>query len=138
MKKLLILITVLCFPLMAFAQEVVQPVVDLATEVPVQDFMAFLIKSMGGMKGASTLAIVGIVLQGLLMLTRTRLLDKYTSGKKLLIVYGLSMVAGVVALMSQGLDIQAALIHSNSLAAYQVMFHEVVKKFNDKDNKSPA
>lgn len=142
MKKFILVLSVLLLPVMAFAQEVAQavvaPVVDLAVEVPVQDLLSFLLKSMGGMKGASTIAIVAVALQGLLLAFRTRLLDKFAGKYKLMIVYSLSMIAGIVALMSQGVDIQTALVHSNSMAAYQVFFHQIMKHVSEKKNDQKA
>ena len=134
MKKLVLSLGILLMPVLAFSSVPV----DLSQEVPVQDFLAFLIQSMGGMKGASTLAVVAIILQGALILFRTSLLDKFSGKYKLLIVYALSLVGGIVALMTQGIDFNAALIHSNSLAAYQVFFHQVIKHVAEKKNESPS
>lgn len=104
-----------------FAQEVV--------ELPMDQFLSDLIASLGGFKGASAMGIVAIVVQLLMKLSKTKL-GEYAGRYKLLVVYGLTVVAGVLSLMTAGhLSFMAALIHANSLAAFQVLGHEVVDQF---------
>jgi hypothetical protein len=140
--KYLSILCVYLFSVVAFGQEVaapaIQPVADLSQNIEVQDFLSFLVQSMGGLKGASSLAIVAMIVQGLVMVMRLKFADKFVHGYKLLIVYGLSMVGGVLTLMSQGIDLQAALIHANSMAAYQVFFHQVIKQIAEKKNDTKA
>lgn len=133
--KLLLIFSVLMLPIFGLAQEVIQPVVDLAQPLQIQDFLQLLISSMGGVKGASSLAIVGVVIQCLMGFIRLSFSDKFF-GKinKMVVIYGLSVVGGVIALMSQGISLQAALIHANSLAAYQVFLHQAIKQYADKKN----
>ena len=134
MKKWFLMIAVIfgftMTSLVAFAQEVLP-------EVPTQDFISFLIQSLGGLKGAGTLAIVAAVVQILIMFLKTPLfgqLFKNVSGSiKLLIVTALSLVGGVVGLMSvEGLTIGAALVHSTTLTAFTVLAHQLYKQFIEK------
>jgi len=60
------------------------------------------------------------------------MLPKLTGAKKLLIVSVLSVVGGLIALMSEGSTFVMALLHSTTLAALQVfanqIFQQVVNK----------
>ena len=130
MKLLLSFLFAMVFSAVAFAQEVLP-------EVATQDFITFLVQSLGGIKGVSTLALVGIVVQILVMFLKTPLFGqifKNVSGPiKLLIVSALSLIGGVSALMSvEGLTIGAALIHSSTLTAFTVLLHQVYKQFIEK------
>ena len=111
---------VLLWSFSVFAQtDLSQPVADL-------EFMQLILTSVGGMKGASTLAIVAGVIQILMALFRTR----FISGKyKLMTVYLLSLLGGVIGLKMQGLSLGAAFLHANSLAALQVLGNQAYKQF---------
>ena len=116
-----------CLALAQIADPVIPPVTDT-------DFIGFLIQSLGGLKGASTLAIVAIVVQILIKFLGTDLFGKVfknvSGAVKLLIVTGLSLVAGVVGLMSvEGLTIGAALVHSTTMTAFMVFANQLYKQF---------
>lgn len=118
----------LFFSMTTFAQDVV---------VPTQEFIMFLLQSLGGIKGASTLAIVGVVLQILFQFLHTPLFGsvfkKIDSSDKLLVILFLSMASGVVSLMlSSGLSFVAALLHSTTLTAFSVFANQLYKKFVEK------
>jgi len=140
--KFFAVLCVLLFSVVGFAQEAATLVMspDLTQTVEVQDFLKFLVESLGGVKGASSLAIIALVVQAVLLLVRMKFADKVTKGYKLIIVYSLSMIGGILALMSQGVDLQTALFHANSLAAYQVLFHQAIKIYADKkdDTQKPS
>lgn len=117
-------------PMICLAQEVLP-------EVPTQDFIGFLLQSLGGLKGMSTLAVVGVVVQLLIQFLKTPLcaqVFKAVSGPtKLLIVTGLTLVAGVVSLMSvEGLSLGAAIVHSTTLSAFMVFGNQIYKQFIEK------
>lgn len=132
MKKFIALFSFIFFFLMVsvptFAQEVI---------VPTQDFIMALLQSIGGIKGASTLTIVGIVLQVLFQFMHTPLFGsvfkKVDGAKKLLIILFLTLVSGVVSLMqTSDLSLSAALIHSSTLAAFSVFANQLYKQFVEK------
>jgi hypothetical protein len=127
MKLFLSFVFMMLFPFMVFAEDA--PVV-----VPNQEFLGFLIQSIGGFSGASTLVAVGLVVQILMKFIGTPwadLLFGAASGKwKLLIVAVLSLAGGVLGLMTAGgLTLGAALVHSATLTAVMVLFNQVYKQF---------
>jgi hypothetical protein len=133
MQRAMMIFQVLLFfslPMICFAQ-------DALPEVPTQDFIGFLLLSIGGLKGAGTLAIVGTAVQILLKFLATPLcgqLFKNLSGAwKLTIVSFLSMVGGITSLMmTSNLTLGAALFHSATLTAFMVFANQVYKQFIEK------
>ncbi len=116
------LVTLLLLPAIAFAQASMPS--DLTTD---QALTAFL-QSLGGLKGAGTMAIVLVIVQTVMLFFRTPL--AIFAGKyRLLIVAGLSLVGGFVGLLAGGLDWKLALMHSSVLGAVQVFGHQVVNQF---------
>lgn len=101
-------------------------------------FLKALMESIGSFKGASTLMMVALVLQLLMLFFRTQL-AAFAGKWKLLVVYGLSLFGGVLALKATvpGMEWLAAFLHSNSLAAMQVLAHQVKKQFWDKKDEAP-
>ena len=101
------------------------------------EFIKFLIQSIGGISGASTLVIVGIVVQVLMKFLSApisgNLLGALNGNLKLLVVSGLSLVGGTVGLMSiEGLSFLSALVHSTTLNALLVFGHQIYKHFIEK------
>jgi hypothetical protein len=111
------------FPVAAIAQAASLPV-DLST----QDALGQLLSSLGGVKGASALGIIAVVLQAIMLFFRTPLAN-FAGKWRFLIVAGTSLVAGTVALIATGTPVLAALAHANTLAATQVFFHQLVTQF---------
>lgn len=95
---------------------------------PTGDELIKLLQSVGGLKGASALAIAVVAVQALLLFFRSSF-AKFSGASQLLIVNALTLVAGVLALkVSGGVEWSAALLHSQTLAALQVFFHQVLKQ----------
>jgi hypothetical protein len=118
-----LLFFVFCFA--AWAQgEVIVP--------PTGDELLKLVQSLGGIKGAGVLAIVAVVVQALLLFFRSSF-AKFAGATQLLIVNGLTLVLGVVSLKATGsIEWSAALLHSQTLAALQVLGHQVLKQITKK------
>jgi enamine deaminase RidA (YjgF/YER057c/UK114 family) len=91
-----------------------------------EELLKFL-QSIGGLKGAGSLAIAVVAVQGLILFFRSSF-AKFSGASQLLIVNGLSLVAGVIALKASGVELSAALLHSQTIAAVQVFLHQVVKQ----------
>lgn len=139
LSSLFTVIAVFCFSLIglnsfAFAQDVSIP------EVTNDAFVQMLLASMGGFKGATALVIVGIAIKILIAFLGTPLFGsifkKVTGQIKLLIVSGLSIIAGVITQMSLGVTFTAALLQGASLATILVFLNQVYKQFFDKDKET--
>lgn len=127
-KKLGWTLCLVLLPMTVFAQELSQ-ITDLEF---LQNFLSFV----GGLKGAGALASVAAGVQLVMKLIQTpffaKMLPKITSAQKLLMVTGLSVVGGVLALMSTGSTLLQALLHSTTLAALQVFGNQLFKQFVEK------
>jgi hypothetical protein len=121
------------FALTTFAHATGEIPAPLSTD----EFLGALLASLGGLKGASTMGIVVIAVQLLMKLAMTKAGD--LAGKwKLTIVFLLTLVSGVLGLVYKDhLSIAAALLHSTTLAALQVLAFQVIKQFSE-DPSKPA
>lgn len=133
MKKYLLLAIALfgaLFGVLCFGQE--------SVPMPPQDFLLLLIQSIGGLKGASALVIAGTITQLLIKALSLSFVDgwftKIAGAGKLIIVYGLTLVSGVLALMMTGVSLGAALVHSTTLSALMVFMNEIYKHFVKEQN----
>lgn len=124
----------------AVAETAASPEVQgVAVEVdPNLTFMQLLLKSIGDMKGATTIAIVAIVIQLLLKILDLPIVGSWFSGTKgktkLLIVGGLSFLLAPVTLVSTlGMDWGAALTHTTTLTAFMVFINQVYIQFVKKE-----
>lgn len=129
MKKYFSLILLLLFTgVFVFAQEGTPPAVS-----PTEDFLKLLMESIGGMKGASALAISALVVQLLIKLLKLPLVDGFFSKLagtwKLVIVMSMTLISGVLSLMVSGVSFGAAVIHSTTLSAFMVLGNEIYKHF---------
>lgn len=118
------LLSILLIALPAFAQEIVPPS---------QDELMQLFASLGGLAGMKAIAIAAFVVQAVMLLLRSKLsevLGKY----RLLVVYGISIIAGVLSLIASGVNVGAAFVHANTLAAFGVFFNQIYKQFVTKSS----
>lgn len=114
------------FASLAIAQDVIVP--------PSGEELKALLAALGGLKGASSMAIVAIVVQALLFFFRSSF-AKFSGAWQLLIVNFLTLVGSFIALKSQGMDVLAILTHSQVLTAGQVFLHQLFKKFTKEPTK---
>lgn len=88
------------------------------------------------------LAVVGVLVQAVMLLLRTpavvKVIGEKTGKWRLLAVSFLSLVGGVAALRSQGMDWGASLAHSSTLAAFQVFLHSLYKELAPAPAPAPA
>jgi enamine deaminase RidA (YjgF/YER057c/UK114 family) len=118
--KMLCLLIGLLLAFAALAQgEVIAP--------PTGDELVTFLQSLGGLKGAGSIAIIVIAVQGLLLFFRSSF-AKFSGAFQILIVNGLTLIAGVIALKAQGMELSVALLHSQTIAAFQVFAHQVLKQ----------
>ena len=116
------------YPLTSFAQEVVAPVIEQMSVVA-----SPLIESLGGNQGVTSLAVVALIVQALMLGVNSKyghLAGKY----RFAIMYGLNALGGIMALKLQGMDTITALTHSNTMAAYQVMLNQAYKQVFKKND----
>lgn len=106
-----------------------------AQEVPISsaDFFSYLFSALGGLKGAGTLAIVGVVVQVLLKLLNSDLFSQWFSSVsgavKLIVISGLTVAGSVIGLMSQGQSFWAAVTSGGVVTALMVFAHQVYLHF---------
>lgn len=119
MKRILLfaLFSMLVMTVLAFAQEVIVP--------PTSDEIMNWLKAIGGLKGATALAIAVFVVQGIMLFFRSQLAS-FAGVWQLLIVNGLTLVFGVLALKLSGVDWVSCLLSSQTLAALQVFIHQLI------------
>lgn len=120
------------FSVMALAQVGVDPSVPPATN---EDFLALLIQSIGGVKSLGSLAVVALAVQVVMKFLGTPWADKLfekSGAVKLLLIALFTLVGGVTTLMMSGLTLGAALVHSTSLTAIMVLFHQIYKQWIEK------
>jgi len=121
------------FAYTAFAQSPEAGVVDPMAPVELDAFLKLLMASLGGMKGASALAIAAVISQLVVAFLKTPLMGKLFSKVnglwKIAIVLALSLVSGVLGLMSQGVSLSAALVHSTTLSALMVLGNQIYQHF---------
>lgn len=119
-----------------FIMSAMAQVDDPMATIPVSSFLEALLASLGGFKGASGLAVAGLVVQLLIKLLKTdlmgKLFDKIDGIWKLVIIMTLTYASGVITLVLQGVDWGAALIHSTTLASLMVLGNQVYKHFTEK------
>lgn len=93
----------------------------------------------GDLKG---LTLVAAIIQAVMYALRSQIVvDKLGATKapiRLVVVLLLSLVGGVVALMKDGMPLAGALLHSTTLAAFQVLFHQLYSQFIEPKLKKTA
>lgn len=145
MKKTVILFSFLFLNILSFAQTENIPA-NIPVADPNNDFLKLLLESFNGMKGATTIAIIAIVLKLLINALNLPIVDRllgskfkdWSGGIKLTIVLSLSYIGGVVGLMSPptSLSLGAALIHSSTLAAFMVLSNQIWQHYFKKKEDS--
>lgn len=125
--KLLFVTAGLMFPLMSYAQDL---------QISTDEFLMYLLQSLGGFKGASSLVVAGLIVQIFIKFLNSDLSGKIFAGFKgfwkLAIVSFLSVVSGVISLMLNGVSLGAALLHSSTLAAIMVLLNQFVQQYQKK------
>ncbi len=107
--------------------------VPVDATIPDMAYLQELFTTIGGLKGMGGLAIAAAVTQLVMHGLQTSFVMSQIHGKwRLLLVAGLSIAAGVLALMAGGLPLGIALLHSTTLAAYSVFLNQIKKQFVDK------
>lgn len=109
---------------------------DPSLPVSSDEFIQLLLNSLGGLKGASGLAVTMVVVQLVMAFLRTPIADslfgKPSAKLRLVIVSALTVVGGVVALKISGLSTGAALVHASTMAYLQVFLHNLYSNFIEK------
>lgn len=103
-----------------------------AVQITDSEFFLGLFQSIGGVKGAVGLPLAVALTQIAMRALQAPFLGKLAGKYRLLAVYGLSMASGVLALVAAHVPLGMALLHSNTLAALQVLGHQAYKQFVEK------
>ena len=140
MRKIIYILLVLA-PILVLAQ-VLAPIAAPIVIDPNQDFMEMLIKSFGGVKGMTTLGIVGLASQLLMKFMATSWFNSIIpiskSSWKLPMISLLTIVGGVIGLMmGEHMTLLAALVHSTTLSAVMVFSHQWLQWLNPEAASKP-
>ncbi len=101
---------------------------SVPTDLQTGEALELLIKSIGGLKGASALGIAVAITQALMLFFRTPLAN-FAGKWRLVVLTGLSLVVCVLALRVAGVDWLTALVHSSTLTTAQVFGNQMFKQF---------
>lgn len=106
----------------------------LVPPVTAGDWDAFL-AAIGGARGAGVMGVIVAVIQVLLLVLKSPL--GWLAGPyKLLLITVLTLFLGVTGLKLDGFDWQTALMHSTTLASFQVFLHQMWKQMLEAKNKT--
>jgi hypothetical protein len=86
--------------------------------------------AMKGSTGMNSMGLTAAAVQAIIAFLGTRFI-RLPGKYKLLMIQGLTMLTGVTMLRSQGFDWQSSVMHSQTVSAFQVFFHQVLKQFRD-------
>lgn len=106
-----------------------------------KDLLSHLLVSMGGLKGASALAIAFVISKFLLLLLLSPFFSNLfpslaKGGIKLLVALSLNVVVGILGLLMAKVPFDAALVHSSTLAAFSLLGNQGYKQWLTKKGKS--
>ena len=105
---------------------------------PTGDDFSSLLKGIGGVKGAGTLAVIALIVQALMFFFRTQLAS-FAGVWQLIIVNGLTLVGGVVSLMLVDHQIfLQAILNSQVLGMAQIWGHQVYNQIQKKPEDEKA
>lgn len=131
MKGLFFAITFLLAPLMVFAQVAADPISDLDA---IQQILAQL--TGGKLAGlALVAAVVQVIMIALRAQTVVKMIGEAKGQLRLALVLLLSYIGGLVVLMQGGMSLGAAFMHSSSLAAFQVLAHQIYTVYMESKKK---
>jgi hypothetical protein len=105
-----------------------------ADTVTNEDFILLLFKSIGGLKGATTLMIAYTVAEVLIQFLKTPLFGsifkKVNAAMKLTIAMGLHFVSSTLALIVvDGLSIEAALVSGSTISAFAILLNQIYQTY---------
>jgi hypothetical protein len=129
--KLFTFLFVFCFMSLAlFAQSVLEP-------MPEQDYMSYILKTLSTAGQLKGLALVAVIVQLIMNSFRTNAVINLLGGKlkpsvQWTLVALLNLVGVIVVLKDQQISWPAIFVHANTLAAWQVFYHQGYKLYLEK------
>lgn len=116
--------------------------IDVTKEMENKAFLDLLWASIKGWKGLGAMGVAAGLTQMLAMFMMTPMfaglvrmkkpIEEWMGKWRLALVCSLSMISGICMLIATGLDWKAALVHSSTLTAFQVLFHQMFKQGTEK------
>lgn len=107
--------------------------VPVDATIPDAAYLQELFTTLGGLKGLGGLGLAALITQLVMHGLQDQFVANAIHGKwRILLVAGLSIVGGVLALMASGIPLVTALLHATTLAAYSVFFNQLKKQLVDK------
>lgn len=136
LKALFVSMLVFLFAGLAMAQDPS----GLPAMIPDDQFVKMLFASLGGLSGLSALGIAAAIVQLVVAFLSTNLMGKLWQGIdgiwKIIVIMSLTAVSGVLTMVSQGVSVGAALIHTTTLSALMVLGNQIYQHFTQP--KPPA
>ena len=131
MKYFILFLVILPFAVGDEVIEMVKKVDPGEVKLAGDEFLKYLIQSIGGIKGLKLLGIVGVVSQVIMRSMQTSFLGGLAGKWRLMVVYLMNLIGGTTALMlgADAMSLPAALLHSNTLANVSVFGHQAYKQF---------
>lgn len=136
MKHFLLCAGLLLFCSLCFGESVTTTTL-VNLEPPSADDINGFISTLGGMKVAGGLGIVMALVQALMLIIKLKFADL---GKwNLPLVMALSTIGGIIYLkITLNVGWADVLLHSQTIAAYQVLFHQLYTQFIEKKDDPPT
>lgn len=104
---------------------------DLATDLDTEIFLQAAMLALGSWKSLGAMGLAALITQLLMLMLRTPL-GSFAGKWKLVAVYLLSVISGLLILKVSGMSWGAAALHTQTLAAFQAWAHQMYKQFIEK------
>lgn len=103
---------------------------DGTLPLPTDDWTIFM-NAIRGKDGLLKFFSIAVLVQILLFMWRDRFM-KLSGRGKLITVQAMTIIFGIAALKLDGFDWQSAFMHANTVGAFQVFAHQLIKQWTDK------
>lgn len=108
---------------------------DPATNLDTEIFLQAAMVALGSWKSLGAMGVAALITQLLMLMLRTPL-GSFAGKWKLVVVYLLSVVSGLLVLKVSGMSWGAAALHTQTLAAFQAWAHQMYKQFVEKSGET--
>jgi len=110
---------------------------DPTTELDTESFLAAAMTALGSWKALGAMGLAAMLSQLMMLFLRTPLAS-FAGKYKLVAIYVLSIISGLLTLKVSGMEWGAAALHTQTLAALQVFANQIYKQFIQKADEKTA